>query len=143
MDDLNKYAFRIRTAMNKIQREINIKMQSQFGLELTRPQLYVLKLISDEEPCKMTDLAKGLGVNASTISTMINRLVQDGLISREYGSSDRRNVFVSITQRGNDVLKQHLQNYSEVLQQYLSHLEPKELETFVRNFEKIASISSC
>ncbi len=140
MNELLQYAFRIRAAMNKMQRDISIEMQKQHGVDLTRPQCYLLSLISTEEPCKITSLAKKLGVRPSTISTMINRLVDDGYVSREYGHNDRRNVLVSITARGSEVLKRDVENYSKVLQQFIGALEADELETFTQTFEKISSI---
>ncbi|WP_055745419.1 MarR family winged helix-turn-helix transcriptional regulator [Brevibacillus choshinensis] len=140
MNDLLKYAFRIRTAMNKMQRDISIEMQKQYGVDLTRPQCYLLSLISNEEPCKITSLAQKLGVRPSTISTMINRLVEDGYVSREYGHNDRRNVLVSITERGKEVLKRDVENYGKVLQQFIGSLETSELESFTRTFEKISCI---
>ena len=140
MNDYNKYAFRIRTAMQKTQREIAMKMQTQYKTKLTRVQFHLLQLISEEEPCKVTDIAKRFGANPSTVSTVVTRLVHEGLITREYGNNDRRNVFVSITPQGRDVLEEDLHNYSRVLEHYLSHLEPSELETFILTFEKLASV---
>ncbi|WP_282936523.1 MarR family transcriptional regulator [Paenibacillus sp. RC67] len=137
MEDLSTYALRIRIAMHKTQREIATIMQSQFQLELTRAQFYILKLISEDGPCTITQLSKKFGINTSTVSTMINKLVQDELISREYSNDDRRKVFVSITQYGSDVLKQELLHYSQILERYLSPLNQEELETFVNIFEKI------
>lgn len=140
MNDLLRYAFRIRAAMNKMQRDISTEMQKQQGVDLTRPQCYLLSLISNEEPCKITSLAQKLGVRPSTISTMINRLVDEGFVSREYGHNDRRNVLVSITERGKEVLERDVENYGQVLQRFIGSLEPSELETFTRTFEKISSI---
>lgn len=140
MNDLLKYAFRIRSAMNKMQRDISIEMQQQFGIDLTRPQFYLLTLISDEEPCKITHLAHKLGVRPSTISTMINRLVDGGFVTRVYGHNDRRNVLVSITERGKDIISKDIENYGKVLEKFIGALEPSELETFTRLFEKIAAV---
>ncbi|WP_259619565.1 MarR family winged helix-turn-helix transcriptional regulator [Paenibacillus doosanensis] len=119
---------------------MNTRMQQQFQSGITREQMYLLKIIADEQPCKITELAKRFGLNPSTISTMVNRMEKEGFISREYGNNDRRNVFVSITPHGQDVLKQNLQHYSGMLKHYLSHLERSEVEAFVQTIEKIASI---
>jgi len=140
MNDYNKYAFRIRSAMQKTQREIAAKMLTQYNTKLTRVQFYLLQLIADEEPCKVTDIAKRFGANPSTVSTVITRLVHEKLITREYGNNDRRNVFVSITPLGKEVLEEDLRNYSQVLEHYLSRLEPDELEAFILTFEKLASV---
>lgn len=142
MTDLLRYAFRIRAAMNKMQRDISIEMQQQFDVDLTRPQFYLLSLISAEEPCKITHLAQKLGVRPSTISTMINRLVNGGFVSRVYGHSDRRNVLVSITARGQDVLAKDIENYGKVLEKYIGVLKPDELEAFTQAFEKIAGVKN-
>lgn len=139
MDDLSTYALRIRIAMHKTQREIANIMQNQFQLELTRAQFYILKLISEDGPCTITQLSRKFGINTSTVSTMINKLVQDDLISREYSHDDRRKVYVSITQHGREVLKQELLHYSQILERYLSPLSQEELEAFVNIFEKIVA----
>lgn len=140
MDLLEKYAYRIRIAMNKTQRNITASMQKHSTLELTLPQFYLLNFLIDEEPCKITYLAKRMEVNPSNISSMINRLVQNGLVSREYSHDDRRNVFVSLTPQGRETLKRDLEVYSQAIKHYLSQLELNELETFTRTFEKLASI---
>ncbi|WP_167568837.1 MarR family winged helix-turn-helix transcriptional regulator [Brevibacillus migulae] len=138
MEDLQRYAIRIRKAMNKTRREINNVLQTQTHFELKQPQLHLLTYISEHEPCKITDLAKKFEVNPSTISTMINKFVQDGFVIREYSKDDRRNVFVTVTDQGKHVLSRELENYNKVVGQYLSRLNKTELETLLNILEKMA-----
>lgn len=73
---------------------------------------------------------------------MINRLVDGGFVSRVYGQNDRRNVLVSITDRGKSVLTKDIENYGKVLEKIIGALEPNELETFTKTFEKMVTIQN-
>lgn len=83
-------------------------------------------------------MADKLEIKPSSISTMIDRLVQNDIVSREYGIDDRRNVLVSLTAKGREMLKHDIQISKEVVLRYLNRLEPEELESLTAIFEKLA-----
>ncbi|GAA4720443.1 MarR family winged helix-turn-helix transcriptional regulator [Brevibacillus fulvus] len=121
----------------KGRRKLHLAMIRCPDLELTRTQFYLIKLIEREQPCKISALAELMEVTPSVISTMINRLQQSGLVIREYSKSDRRSVFVSLTDRGREVVKKDMEISQQVVSNFLHRLEPHELETFAALLEKI------
>jgi DNA-binding MarR family transcriptional regulator len=139
MENVDSNIYHIWANMVKFRRKLRSAMINCPDLELTRTQFYLLKLIEHEEPCKMSYLAEMMGVKPSVISTMIDRLEQNGLVVREYRKTDRRSVFVSLTDQGREVLNKELELSKQVVMNFLSHLAPHELESLAAILEKIVN----
>jgi DNA-binding MarR family transcriptional regulator len=67
-----------------------------FG-ELSVSQLHVIRLIRKHGALAMSELAGLLGVSPPSASTMVDRLVEKGVLSREHSTEDRRKVVVRIS----------------------------------------------
>lgn len=80
-------------------------------LELTMPQFKLLLLIASEDGLRASDLALGMGVTPPTITTVLDRLVEHGLVRREDDRRDRRQVIARVTEEGAALLR-HLGVYS-------------------------------
>ncbi len=65
--------------------------------ELSLSQLHAVHIIHDCGPVTVSDLAAALGVSPPSASTMVDRLVDKGLLLREPSREDRRKVLVSIS----------------------------------------------
>lgn len=67
---------------------------------ITIPQFRLLVLLANEDPLKLTAIAGHLGVNPSTATRMVDRLVSAGLIERETNPASRREVVVRLSHAG-------------------------------------------
>jgi len=67
---------------------------------ITIPQFRLLVLLANEGPLKLTAIAEHLGVNPSTATRMVDRLVSAGLIERETNPASRREVVVRLSRKG-------------------------------------------
>ena len=67
---------------------------------LTVPQMRLLWTLRDEDGQPMGALAEHLGVNPSTITGHVDRLVRQGLVRREEDADDRRIVRNFLTDDG-------------------------------------------
>lgn len=67
---------------------------------LTIPQMRLLWTLRDEDGQPMGALAEHLGVNPSTITGHVDRLVRQGLVRREEDAEDRRIVRNFLTEDG-------------------------------------------
>lgn len=72
---------------------------------ITLPQFRLLVVLDSRGPLKLTGLAEHLGVNPSTATRMVDRLVTTGLISREANPASRRELMVSLTDAGSAVVR--------------------------------------
>lgn len=73
-------------------------VRSTYGL--TGPQLWALKTLQQSGPLAVGQLAEALAVHQSSISILLARLEQRGLVRRVRSRSDRRVVHVELTRRG-------------------------------------------
>ncbi|HTR19872.1 MAG TPA: MarR family transcriptional regulator [Gemmatimonadales bacterium] len=67
---------------------------------LTGPQLWALKTLRRAGPLSTGDLAVALAVHQSSVSILLDRLEQRGLVRRRRASRDRRVVRIELTRRG-------------------------------------------
>ena len=71
--------------------------------EISTHQASILDHLDDVEPITVRDLARHMGVTASTMSLSLDRLARDGYITRSRDRHDRRVVGVRITRAGGRV----------------------------------------
>lgn len=69
------------------------------GFGLTAPQLWALKTLDQHGPLTVGDLAQQLLVHQSSVSLLIRRLEQRGMVRRVRLKADRRYVSIELTDR--------------------------------------------
>jgi DNA-binding MarR family transcriptional regulator len=65
-----------------------------------------LSRLDADGPLRVTELARVEGVSQPAMTQLVARMESEGLVARETPEGDRRSVFVSVTDRGRDVLEQ-------------------------------------
>jgi DNA-binding MarR family transcriptional regulator len=74
--------------------------------EVTLPQYRALVVLASRGPQRVVDIAAELGVNPSTGTRMCDRLVVKRLIRRQRSSSDRREIRVTLTAAGRQLVEE-------------------------------------
>ena len=69
-------------------------------LNITGSQGYTLLTVPDDESISMNDLSLRMKLASSTMTRMIDQLVQKGMVDRQPDAEDRRVVRVCLTRRG-------------------------------------------
>jgi DNA-binding MarR family transcriptional regulator len=75
---------------------MNIAKDDRFG-ELSAPQMNMLMMIRVRESVSVTELAALLAVSPPSVSTMVDRLVERGLLTRTPSEQDRRKVVIRVS----------------------------------------------
>ncbi len=84
-------------------------------IDVTMPQAKVLYLLAAAGELRMSDLVAQLGVSLSTVSGLVDKVVDHGLAARHDDPTDRRHVVVSLTPAGRAILDQfHELNASQL-----------------------------
>ncbi len=96
--------------------------------ELSLTQLRMLAILRDREP-KMAELAAFLGLEKSTVSGLVDRGVQRGLVRRGPSSDDARAVRVTLSAHGQDVAATLTADVGELLAPLLGRLAVEEQAT--------------
>lgn len=107
-------------------------------LELTLGQIDCLNAISRFEAPSMTDLAHELGLPASSVTGMVDKLVAMGKVGRESDPNDRRVVRVKLTPKGREDRERHRALRRKRLGRLLGKLNEEELQALQTALELIA-----
>lgn len=73
---------------------------------LTGPQLWAIKMIAENAPVKVSDLARLMFVQPATVVGILDRLERKGLAARTRSLKDRRVVTIELTPAGKDLVNQ-------------------------------------
>lgn len=95
----------ILIALRRITRAIDLhskKLVRSSGL--TAPQLLVLQSVRKEGRSKPSTIAKDIMLSQATVTSIVDRLEKNGLVTRERTAKDRRVVEVALTQAGQQKL---------------------------------------
>jgi DNA-binding MarR family transcriptional regulator len=83
-----------------LMRELDAELQAEHGYSLGDFDVLVQLALSDEGRLKMCDLAAAIVLSPSGLSRRVDRLERTGLVARERGSTDARNVEARLTPAG-------------------------------------------
>src|SRR5690348_15445761 len=83
---------------------IAVRSLAAAGVDVTLPQYRALVILAYSGEKRTTDLASELGVNSSTATRLIDRLVRRKLVDRQVNRADRRATSVTITPAGREVV---------------------------------------
>jgi len=115
------------------------KVNDQFKVfGVTRQQYNVLRILRGQYPghASILIIRERMLDKMSDASRIVERLRLKGLVSREFGSKDKRSVEVTITTSGLNLLKQ-MDSEVNKLENLLSHISPDEIHNFNTLLDKI------
>ena len=109
-------------------------------LELTYPQYLVLMVLWQEEQLSVSELGKRLYLNTNTLTPLIKKMKDNGLVKKTRSDEDERTVFITITPKAKDLRKKAKTVPSELLQSL--QMSEEDIETvreimwrFLSNFD--------
>ena len=130
---------KIETLLDKIQKtyykieEINL---NQVIKCLTTSELHIIEAIGENE-ITMNELSDKIGITMGTASVAVNKLTEKQFLERSRSNTDRRKVFVKLTQKGKVALNYHGNFHSTILERITDDIPKEKLDTFVEVFETI------
>ncbi len=97
--------------------------------DLTMPQLKALIYVTKNEGATSGQIASKLGVGLSTVTGIVDRLIEQQMVSRREDPRDRRITRVLPTSSGRVLVEDLLQYRNEAVTAILSQLDPDQLDT--------------
>ena len=104
-----------------------------------KPELKILEILGKNGPSIMTDVAERAGLSVSTLTSIMDSLVEKSLVSRERSEEDRRIVRVDLTRQGRKLYAEILEFQVGIVRLMLNALNKQEQDAFVGLFRKIVS----
>jgi DNA-binding MarR family transcriptional regulator len=86
---------------------VAVTAQSIVSVEdrVSLPQFRVLVMIASRGRQNLRSVARGLGVHASNVTRLCDKLVEAGLLQRSDDPADRRNLVLGLTAAGDQLVK--------------------------------------
>ena len=106
--------------------------------DVTLAQYRTLVVLASRGPRSLQDLAAELEVVPSTASRMCDRLVRKGLITRELGTADRREVDLSITDDGSRIVADVTRRRRLLLRRIVSDMRPARRQALVAALDEFS-----
>lgn len=133
--------------IDRMMREIGWHTQKQSAhmlarpeIDLTLPQMITLFAIHDSGTCRMSMLADVTQQSAGTLTGIVDRLIEDGLVARVRNATDRRVVEVTLTPEGERRLQQVSEARHEGMARILEHFGEADLEQLERLLRQFLAV---
>lgn len=93
----NQLCFPVYAASRLITREYQPFLDK---LEITYPQYLVLLVLWEQDSLTVNEISQKLILNTNTVTPLLKRMENQGIISRNREGSDERKVIVRLTEKG-------------------------------------------
>jgi DNA-binding MarR family transcriptional regulator len=123
--------------MNRVMRERTL--DSWVKLNLTIPQLKSLFYISRHVRVNPSGLASGIHVTPANVTGIVERLVEQGLLTRTPDSGDRRISWLTVTDKGTRLSNELREGRAQEMRRTLDKLTEEELAIVAHGFELVAA----
>lgn len=127
----------VQEILNSLRRLFQVVNEQSKKVEhktgLTGPQLWAIKIIAQEEPVMVSDIAEHMYLHPATVVGILDRLEKQGLVLRVRSVHDRRVVRVELSERGKNLVQKSPQVAQGLL---VSGLEKQA-------FQNLESIAMC
>ncbi len=98
---------------------------------VTPLQGIVVLEVAQKQPLNMQQLAKRMQLAVSTMSRVVDKLVEGGLICRKEYKNDRRIVLCALTENGQQVAQQLEACYKDFFKKIVDKISPDDLGGFL------------
>lgn len=114
------------------------KLAKTYGL--TGPQLIVLQEIADRGTLSTGDLAKNISLSHATVTSIIDRLAARGLVTRLRGTSDKRKMYLELTEEGERQVAMRPSMLQETFVESFNRLSEWEQSLLLSSIQRISAM---
>ncbi len=111
---------------NTIFPELNKSLRDNAGVGLAKFDV-LAQLVRHPDGITMSDLSTALKVTNGNVSGLVNRLVKDGLVSKEMSSTDRRSFSAKLTDKGMGTFQKAMTFHQATLANLMADVEKEAL----------------
>ncbi len=98
------------------------------GFNVTVEQFGVLALLWYKEGVKQQDIADGLKRNKTTITRIVEKMINSNLIVKVPDQLDKRNKLIFLTQKGKSLQREMVEASGLIYYQTLNNISSKDIE---------------
>ena len=127
---------RAMNAVRSVVRALRLNTRSIEGkLGISLAQLFVLQQLADKPAESLNELAERTATHQSSVSVVVRRLVDRGLVTRVASEADRRRVHIALTPAGAAMLRGAPPTVQSDLMHGMSRMTPDQRATLAELLE--------
>jgi len=131
--------FEFLSPIHKASRRIGDYLEGPCAAEgVSTREGHLLSYLRSYEPCSVGDVLRVFGERPSTATSMLDRMVANGLIRRTPGAEDRRQVILHLTRRGRAVADRLRRCLVAFEARIRAHADPRDIQGFQAVLDAIA-----
>jgi len=131
-------ALRLIAHLHKTTHQVGLFIHRELSeLGISQAEAHVLSHLSEGGPCSIADVHHSFGHRRSTLTSILNRLEDQGLIAREVHPEDRRSYLLRLTRDGKPVASNARRTLERLEAAALSCLSEQQVASFVAVVEAI------
>ena len=124
-------ALRYLSPIHKAVRQIGLYLEPQCAaLGVSPAEGHLLSYLRTYAPCPIAEILRVFGIRPSTMTSMLERMSERGLLTREPDPEDRRSVRVALTRDGKAVAERINRLILDLEKRIGTHVEKRELAGF-------------
>jgi DNA-binding MarR family transcriptional regulator len=128
----------ILDALRSIVRELRLaSREAEQRVGVHGAQLHALHQLEDSPATSLTELAERTHTDISSVSVVVSRLVEQGLVARKSADDDRRRLSLGLTARGRAVLRRAPETGTSRLLRAATHLSDREVHALATGLSKL------
>jgi DNA-binding MarR family transcriptional regulator len=120
---------------------VSVRSLEDLGETVTVAQFRTLVVLDTHGEIHLNRLAEILGVNASSAMRMVDRLLAAGLVSRREKPADRRHTLISLTRRGEALVRRVTARRRRELTKLVSRMPTEHGENLVEALRAFAAVA--
>lgn len=126
----------LRTIVQRFIRLFGLLEQNKTpcGFELSLSQVFALQELEGKS-LTISELAEQLWLERSTVSRLVDSLVKGGFVNRQLNEANRREVLVSLTDKGNQALLTVREQSIQLYQSIMNQVEGKDQAMILEGFK--------
>lgn len=105
------------------------------GLTIGQPK--VLDYLKDCDGASQKDIAHGCHIEPGTLTTLLNRMEDAGLVERRMLEGNRRSCYIFMTEKGRSMSELITSAFDELEEEAFRGISPEDRKIFLDLFQKI------
>lgn len=131
---INSFHYLVMAEHSLFQKQLLAELK-ETGLSSGQPK--ILDFLKEHDGSSQKDIAHGCHIEPGTLTTLLNRMEEIGLVERRMLDGNRRTFYVFMTEKGKLKAKQVDQAFIQLESRAFRGISSEEKGTFMALFEKI------
>ncbi len=111
--------------------------QEVLHIDISFPEIFVLRQLSSNKEPTMSELGRSISMDLSTLTRMVDKLVEKEFVVRKRDPEDRRMVRVAITAEGRKIISRFEEQKKKKIESILRQMTSQERKDILNIFKTL------